>query len=212
MLSCTEDYHVKNPRVNNFFEKVHHFDLVLAWIVTLLKGVLIFDDSLMNWSAPPPILHTKTLCGLWIGFHWNRTCYMWVNADLLWQITEWQGILAWFSRHLELKRRKRAENNILWMHFEHICEMRGTSGHRNTYIKHFFQRNSLLIEIYICEENSLAVRWQSGFLVSLGYKSTLSACTLLEGLGFIRGAVQDPARMYGVLGLGPTWKVCMNFA
>ena len=43
-------------------------------------------------------------------------------------------------------------------------------------------------------------------------QTSLSTCALLEGWGFITGAVQDPARLYGVLGLGPSSKVCMNVA
>ena len=38
----------------------------------------------------------------------------------------------------------------------------------------------------------------------------LSTCALLEGLGFKGGIVQDGARVYGVLRLGPSCKVCLN--
>ena len=52
----------------------------------------------LHLDLPTSPKHTNTLFGLWTGFHWNLTCYIWVNADLIWQITEWQGILGWFSR------------------------------------------------------------------------------------------------------------------
>ena len=43
-------------------------------------------------------------------------------------------------------------------------------------------------------------------------QTSLTTCVLLEGWGFIGGTVQDPARVYGVLGLGLSCQVCLNLA
>ena len=83
--------------------------------------------------------------------------------------------------------------------------MRDTFGHRNTYIKHSFQRNSLIIGFFICEKNSLALTWStwiSGFIWILVRPLSLHVLPL-EGWGFIGGAVHDLARVYGALGLDP---------
>ena len=48
------------------------------------------------------------------------------NADLIWQITEWQGILAWFSRQLELREGERRQKII---HCECILNIYWNEGH-----------------------------------------------------------------------------------
>ena len=50
-------------------------------------------------------------------------------------------------------------------------------------------------------------------------QTCLPTCAVFEGWGFIAGAVQDPARVHGVLGLGPpcnltkmaNLKICPQF-
>ena len=57
------------------------------------------------------------------------------------------------------ERRYIIKNDTKLMHFEHICVMSGTFGHRNTYINHTFQGSSLLTVIFNCEVNLLKPTW-----------------------------------------------------
>ena len=58
-------------------------------------------------SASPPT-HNHTLLRLLLGFHWKLTCCMSVKGNLLWQIIEWQNILALLAE-IAIKGQKKRE-------------------------------------------------------------------------------------------------------
>ena len=92
--------------------------------------------------------------------------------------------------------------------------MRGTFRQRNNaYKKHTFEISSLLNGFSHMKKIYWHQHGLSVFLVTLGYQPNLSLriCSL-GGLGLYRGTVQDPARVYGALGSGPSCKVCWNLA
>ena len=112
------------------------------------------------------------------------------------------------ERERERERESRKWYPVFWTYLWN----EGMFGHRNTYIKHTFRRDSLTNGYFISEKkftdkNLVLVHFWIHLVIR---PSSLSTCALLEGIigvVFVRSSLG-----VWILGLDPSDKICRNFA
>ena len=99
------------------------------------------------------------------------------------------------------------------MHFKQICEIGAFCTQKYICKAHISKEQLFFMDFAFLRKSYWHQHGLSALMVHLEISQTfLSTGALLEGWDFIRGIVQDLARVYRVQGLGPSCKVCMSLA